>query len=94
MYLERHTVRIAAQQGWDRLRNGDLWAAAEEAGFDLLSTTDKNMRYQQNLAVRRIAIVVLGEQQWPQLRLYIQLVIEAVDAATPGGYVETDIPRV
>jgi hypothetical protein len=48
-YLEGHTVRTAAQQGWDRLRNGELLTAAEEAGFDVLLTTDKNMRYQQNL---------------------------------------------
>jgi hypothetical protein len=92
-YLERHTVRTAAQQGWDRLRNGDLLTAAENAGFDLLLTTDKNMRYQQNLAGRKIAIVVLGRQQWPELRLHIQRVVDAVNAATPGCYVEVDIPE-
>ena len=66
-YLKKHTVRTAAQQGWDKLSNGDLLTAAEEAGFDILLTTDKNLRYQQNLAGRKIAIVVLGQQQWPQL---------------------------
>ena len=91
-YLEGHTVRTAAQEGWDRLRNGDLLTAAEEAGFDLLLTTDKNMRYQQNLAGRGIAIVVLSQQQWPRLRLHIQRVIEAVNAATPGSYAEVAIP--
>jgi hypothetical protein len=74
-YLDRHSVRTAAQQGWDRLTNGDLLTAAEEAGFDLLLTTDKNMRYQRNLAGCRIAIVVLGQQQWPKLRSHIQRVI-------------------
>jgi hypothetical protein len=92
-HLERHSVRTAAQQGWDKLRNGELLSAAEEAGFDLLLTTDKNMRYQQNLAGHKIAIVVLGQQQWPQLRPHIQRVIEAVNAATPGSYVEVDIPE-
>jgi len=91
-YLEGHTVRTAAQQGWDKLGNGDLLTAAEEAGFDLLLTTDKNMRYQQNLAGRKIAIVVLGQQQWPQLCPHIQRVIEAVNAATPGSYAEVEIP--
>ena len=91
-YLEGHTVRTAAQQGWDKLSNGDLLAAAEEAGFDILLTTDKNMRYQQNLAGRKIAIVVLGQQQWPQLRPHIQRVIAAVNAATPGSFAEVDIP--
>src|SRR6202451_1389095 len=91
-YLEHHTVRTAAQEGWDKLTNGDLLTAAEEAGFDLLLTTDKNMRYQQNLAGRKIAIMVLGRQQWPLLRPHIQRVVEAVNAATPGSYVEVDIP--
>ena len=50
----------AAQQGWDTLKNGELLAAAEADGFDVLLTTDKNMRYQQNLAGRKIAVVVLG----------------------------------
>src|SRR5271163_4314369 len=85
-YLEGHTVSTAFRQGWDKLRNGDLLAAAEQAGFDLLLTTDKNMRYQQNLAGRRIAIVVLGQQQWPHLRPYVMRVVEVVDAATPGSY--------
>jgi hypothetical protein len=64
-HLEGHAVRTTAQQGWDTLKNGDLLAAAEAAGFDLLLTTDKNMRDQQNLAGRTIAIVVLG-QSWKQ----------------------------
>ncbi len=52
-------------RGWDRLSNGDLLHAAEEAGFDVLVTTDKNIRYQQNLKGRRIAIIVLGNSQRP-----------------------------
>jgi hypothetical protein len=91
-YLDGHAVRTAAQQGWDKVKNGDLLTAAEEAGFDLLLTTDKNMRYQQNLAGRRIAVLVLGQQQWPQLRPHIQLVVEAVNAAKPGSYKEVEIP--
>ncbi len=91
-YLEGHTVRTAAQQGWDKLRNGDLLSAAEDAGFDILLTTDKNMRYQQNLAGRKIAVVVLGQQQWPRLRPLVQRVVEAVNAATPGCFTEVDIP--
>jgi hypothetical protein len=91
-YLEGHTVRTAAQEGWDRLKNGDLLAAAGEAEFDILLTTDKNIRYQQNLAGRKIAIVVLGQQQWPRLRPHIKRVIEAVNAATPGSFAEVEIP--
>ena len=91
-YLQRHTVRTAAQQGWDKLKNGDLLTAAEQAGFDLLLTTDKNLRYQQNLTGRRLAILVLGRQQWPQLRPYAQRVVEAINTATQGSYMEIAIP--
>ena len=91
-FLEGHTVTKAKDRGWDTLTNGDLLAEAERAGFDVLLSTDKNMRYQQNLAGRKIAIVVLGQQQWPQLRPHIQRVIEAVNAATPGSFVEVEIP--
>jgi hypothetical protein len=76
----------------DRLQNGELLNAAEAAGFDVLLTTDKNM-YQQNLVGREIAIVVLGKQQWPEVRLHVQLVVAAVNAATPGTYVEVEIPE-
>jgi hypothetical protein len=82
----------AIERGWDRLVNGELIAVAEAAGFELLLTTDKNIRYQQNLTDRKIAFVVLGNQQWPILRRYIERVVAAVNAATPGSYTEVDIP--
>jgi len=64
-FLPGHTVSNAKDRGWDRLSNGDLLAEAERAGFDVLLTADKNMRYQQNLTSRRIALVVLSTPQWP-----------------------------
>jgi hypothetical protein len=76
----------------DRLTNGELIAAAEAASFDLLLTTDKNMRYQQNLKGRKIAFVVIGNQQWPTLRRYVDRVVVAINAATPGSYTEVEIP--
>jgi hypothetical protein len=91
-YLEEHDVRTAAQQGWDTLKNGELLAAAEADGFDVLLTTDKNMPYQQNLAGRKIAVVVLGLQQWPSLRPHVTLVVEAIKAAIPGSCTEVEFP--
>jgi hypothetical protein len=93
-YLIGHEVRTAAQQGWDTHQNGELLLAAEAAGFEVLLTTDKNMRYQQNLAGRKIAVVILGRQQWPGLQPYIHLVVEAVNAAQPGSYLEVSLPPV
>jgi len=91
-YLVGHEVRTAAEESWDTLKNGELLTAAEQAGFDVLLTTDKNIRYQQNLSQRKIAIVVLGQQQWPKLRPHVRIVIEAVNMARPGSYTEVDLP--
>ncbi len=91
-HLDQHVVSTAFAQGWDTFKNGDLLTAAEQAGFDVLLTTDKNLRYQQNLKDRKIAIVVLGVQQWPQLRPHVQRVVEAVGAAVSGSYIEIEIP--
>ena len=91
-FLSGHTVVKAKKRGWDRLTNGDLLAAAEQAGFDVLLTADKNMRYQQNLEGRRIALVVLSTPQWPVVRLHSEKIVAAVNAATPGSYTEVDIP--
>jgi hypothetical protein len=90
-HLKGHFVRTAAEQGWSTLRNGDLLAAAEEAGFELFLTTDKNMGYQQNLAERKIAIVVLGLQQLPKVRPHIQIVVDAVNAAQPCSYTKLEM---
>lgn len=92
-HLKAHEVRTAAQQGWDKLKNGELIAAAEADGFDVLLTTDKNMPYQQNLAGRKIAVVVLGLQQWPNLRPHVALVVEAIQAAIPGSYTQVEFPE-
>src|SRR5437667_4313299 len=90
-FLKGHMVRTATQQGWDTLKNGALLTAAEDAGFDVLLTTDKKMRYQQNLTGRRIAIVVLSHSQCPVVRVHVGLVTAAVNAVTPGSYTEVDI---
>jgi hypothetical protein len=90
--LKGHAVVETIERGWDRLTDGELIAAAEAAGFELLLTTDKNLRYQQNLKGRKIAFVVLGNQQWPVLRRYVERVVAAVNAATPGSFTEVEIP--
>lgn len=91
-FLTDHTVRTAAEQHWETLNNGELLTVAERAGFEVFLTTDKNIRYQQNLAGRTIAVVVIGFQQWPALQAHVAHVVAAVNAATPGSYVEVEIP--
>jgi hypothetical protein len=72
--------------GWDALGNGELIDAAEQGGFDMMVTADQNLRYQQNLMRRRLALIVLESNQWPVVRASANWVLRAVNAATPGSY--------
>jgi hypothetical protein len=90
--LSGHEVTEVIELGWDRISNGELLKMAEAEGFDLLLTTDKRIRYQQNLTGRKIAIVVFGNSTWRVVRLYLHRIALAVNDATPGSYAEVDIP--
>ena len=90
--LKAHVVVEAIERGWERLGNGALLDAAEAAAFEILVTADKNMRHQQNLAGRKIAVVVLGNAQWPVLRNHVDRVVVALNGAKPGSYIEVEIP--
>ena len=91
-YLPGHTVHAAAQMGWDLLPDGTLLTIAEEAAYDLLITTDHNIRYQQNLAARRISVLVLMKNDWRLIRPRVDDINAAVDQIQPGDYVEIEIP--
>ncbi len=90
--LTGHGVTEARERGWATMRNGDLLRSAEEAGFEVLITADKNIRYLQNLAGRRIAIVVLTQLRWGLVRRRLTEIEIAVSASTPGSFAEVDIP--
>jgi len=90
--LVGHVVETAYERGWSRLRNGDLLTAADDAAFEVFVTTDLNLRYQQNLASRRIAIIVLSTTSWPRIRAVANLVSAAVSAAAVTHYAEVQIP--
>ena len=91
--LSPHTIFTAQAKGWDRMSNGALLTAAEEAGFDLLVTTARRIRYQQNLSGRKIAIIVLaGSTKWSRIRKCLERITAAVGASPPGSYTEVEIP--
>jgi hypothetical protein len=90
--LSGHTVKTAREQGWSTLLNGELLREAERAGFEVLLTTDKNLVYQQNLSIRKIAIVALGRSKWSLLQLILERIREAVEAARPGTYTQIEVP--
>jgi hypothetical protein len=90
--LQEYDVKTAYEQGWSMLSNGELLREAEEAGFEVLLTTDKNIVYQQNIATRKIAIVALSRNRWTLIRPMLQQIREAVDSVKPGACVLVEIP--
>lgn len=90
--LAEHTVEEARAHGWDNLANGELLDAAEAAGFDVFVTTDQNIRHQQNLAGRKIAVVILSKARWKLIKPRLAAIAAAAAAALPGTFTEVEIP--
>ena len=90
-HLPRHDVATAAETDWSQLTNGELLAAATEAGFEVLVTTDQNLRYQQNLKDRKIAVVVLMTASWPRISKQADKVAAAIEGAGSGDYIEVEL---
>lgn len=91
LHLAGHTVTTTYEQGWSTLANGELLDAAESAGFQVMITTDQNLKRQQRLKGRAVAIVVLMSTSWPRIEKRVDDVSMAVDRVRPGQYVEVPI---
>ena len=92
-FLSKHEVRTFDEMNWHpQLENGDLLKVAEASGFDVMVTADENIKYQQNLAGRKLSLVVLGSNIWPVVRNHGALVSNGVDAAIPGSYQFIEMP--
>lgn len=90
-YLPGHSIDTAYEKGWSALTNGDLLKIAEQEGYELLITTDRNLRYQQNLTTRQIAIVVLLSTSWPRIQIHTDRIQALVEAVGSGEYHEVSI---
>jgi hypothetical protein len=92
-FLFKHEVRTFVEMRWHpQLENGELLDAAEASGFDVMVTSDQNIRHQQNLKGRKLAFVVLGSNIWPVVRDHGAAIAAKVDAATPGRYEFIEMP--
>jgi glutamate racemase len=91
-HLTEHEVSTAFEKEWSHLKNGELLQQAEDEGFEVLVTTDQNLRYQQNLQERKIAIVVLMSTSWPKIQKNLIAVVKSINSATIGDYLEVAIP--
>jgi hypothetical protein len=90
-HLSSHIVDTAFERGWSALSNGGLLDVMEQEGYEILITTDQNLRYQQHLADRQCAIIVLLSTSWPRIQLRIAAIQAAIESSVAGGYQEIDI---
>ena len=91
-YLASHEVVTAFELGWGTLKNGDLLAQADAAGFEVFVTTDQRLKYQQSLKGRTIAIIVLTTTSWPRILKVVSAISDAICSVTSGVYIEVPIP--
>lgn len=87
-FLPGHTIDTAYERGWSEISNGNLLSKAEQDGYELLITTDRNLRYEQNLNNRSITIAVLMTTSWPRIKQQTDRIQAIVDASQPGTYQE------
>jgi hypothetical protein len=90
--LSEHAIITAREKGWSTLSNGDLLRAAEKGGVEVLLTTDSHLQNQQNLANRRLAVVVLTKARWKLIRLKLPEIAAAITSAAPGTFSIIEIP--
>ena len=81
-------METAYERGWAELTNGEFLRMAEEAGFDVMITTDKGIRYQQNLAKRNLALVVINTNDWTRIRKSKSVAVDAMVDVSPGSFLE------
>jgi hypothetical protein len=90
-HLSDHAVDTAFERGWSELENGELLDAAERERYQVLVTTDQNLKHQQHLEKRELAIVVLLSTSWPRIQLRVGEIKAVVERAGPGDYVEVNV---
>ena len=82
--LPGHDVATAFELGWATLTNGEFLAAAEDAGFEAVITTDKNLRHQQSVRGRSLGVLVLPTTKWPVVREQATRIQSALTELQPG----------
>jgi hypothetical protein len=85
-------IRTCFEEGWSALRNGELLASADAAQFDIFLTADRNLRYQQNLGFRKVAIVELPTNRLVLIESLVPAIQQALARATPGSYQTVQFP--
>ena len=90
-HLTGHTVDTAFELGWSDLRNGELLDVAEREGYEVLVTTDQQMRFQQNLSGRRWGVAVLLSTSWPRIQSRVAAIVSGIEEVSVGEFYDVAI---
>ncbi len=93
LLLPGHDVRTAAHQGWAGLTNGELLRAASNAGFEVILTADKGIRYQQNRKNYQLALIVLSDNDESVIVANVRAILAAIDVIQPGAVFWVELGR-
>ena len=91
-HLLGHVCGTVPEAGLAGKTNGELLTLAERSGWQVLLTMDRGMPYQQNLAGRRLALVVISTNDWTRIRKSKAAVLDAITKVSPGSFLEVEIP--
>lgn len=89
--LSSHSCSTVQDEGWGGIKNGDLLQRAE-GEFDLFITSDQNLRYQQNLTGRRIAILELSTNDISRIQAASSLIEDALEKIQLNEFRQLTIP--
>jgi hypothetical protein len=87
-HMPEHNIDTAFELGWSQLQNGELLNEAEKSGYEVMITTDRNLKYQQNLSRRRLAILVLLTTSWPLIQQRVEDIRAKLASLSSGDYAE------
>ena len=88
--LGKHEIVTASHMGWGELKNGELLRMAEDSGIEVFVTGDRSLADEQNLSVRRLAIVAVSANNWPIIKDHVSKILAAIESAVPGSFQEVD----
>jgi predicted nuclease of predicted toxin-antitoxin system len=92
-YLPGHDVSTVIYLGWNTLKDGAVLDLAEQNGFQILITADRNLEYQQNIRSRQLAVLVLSANNWAPIQANLPKIRSSIEAILPSSLVNLQLTR-
>ena len=85
--LPERQIKTVQEMNWAGIKNGELLKLVE-TNFEVFITSDKNLRYQQNLQNRKFAILLLPSNQVPIIEDLLPQIDEVLETIRPNDFIE------